>query len=146
MITVTMLMDWVRSLSDTINNQGFFPDFIKWIFAAPAQPEEREAVLEPGTILICESTLETAGIETDIPVMVVSKDRPLPASADIRTNALYVQTSLSKLAFAAQLQKKIHSIQNWEHDLDRISAERGTYQDMLNISRDILGNLITIHP
>ena len=144
MVTVPMLMDWVRSLSDTINNQSFFPDFIKWIFAAPTQPEERETVLEPGTILVCESTLEAAGIETDIPVMVISKDRSLPASADIRTNALYVQTSLSKLAFAAQLQKKINSIQNWEHDLDRISAERGTYQDMLNISRDILGNLITI--
>ena len=28
--------------------------------------------------------------------------------------------------------------------LDRISAERGSYQEMLDISRDVLGNLITI--
>lgn len=144
MTTPAMLIDWIQSLSREARCQSFSPGAIEWIEPLPPVAGEENVVFEKGAILVCEEDREIRNIREDIPIIVVCKklsEAPLP---EHRRNAIAAETNLSKQAFASALQKRIRTIDRWEHDLDRISAERGSYQEMLDISRDVLGNLVTM--
>ncbi len=142
--TSAMLVDWVQALSSGIRHQSFSSGNVEWVEPLPPHASERDIVFEEGTVFVCESDQEIQSVQETEPIIVVCQalsEAPLPTR---RRNALIAETALSKQAFASSLQKRIRAIARWEHDLDRISAERGSYQEMLDISRDVLGNLITI--
>lgn len=142
MITSAMLIDWIRALSEDIRFQTFSPGSITWVDSPSAFIDERYH--EEGTVLVFGSEYEAARLDEGVPAIVICESFSDDPSLNRRGNTLVVKTHSPTRFVITSLQRKIRDIDRWEHDLDIISAERGSYQEMLTTSRDILGNLITI--
>lgn len=144
MVTSGMLLDWIQPLSTDIINRHFEQKPIKWIVLLPPRTSEWEAILESNTVFASDDPELLQSLNPTIAAMLVCKDAAALPSRFTRENTLIVQTELSKEAFAAVMQKRIRTIESWEHNLDRVSADRGSYQLMLDLSAGIFGNLITM--
>lgn len=144
MISLGIILDWIRPLSSKVVSHRFYPEAIKWIDASPSCADEWPIVLTPGVIIVCNGADEATALNESIPVIILGHLDSDDPGTELRNNTLFVDSPYSKQAFASLLQRRILDIREWEHELDRISAERGSYQEMLDASRDILGNLITM--
>lgn len=142
MITSAMLIDWIRTLSEDIRFRTFSPGNITWVDSSSTFVDER--CPEEGTVLVLGSEYEAARLDEGVPAVVICKSFADDPSLNQRGNTLVVKTQSPIQSVITSLQRKIRDIDRWEHELDIISAERGSYQEMLAASRDILGNLITI--
>lgn len=144
MISLGMLLDWVRSLSDKVVSRRFYPEAIEWVDSLPSSADEWPAVVVSGTVVVCDAVAESAALDESVSVIVIGHLDSDELEAESRNNTLFANSHYSKQVFASLLQRRILDIRAWEHELDRISAERGSYQEMIDASRDILGNLITV--
>ena len=147
MITAGMLLDWIKPLSDATINQRFQPKTIRWAALLPSRESEWDEVLEPNAIAVSDDADHVQKLDPAVAALLVCADAAtfIALSESIaRDNLLIVQTGFSVEALTAKLQRRIRIIDTWEHDLDRISANRGSYQLMLDLSEAIFGNLITM--
>lgn len=144
MITAGMLIDWIEPLAEKKQNRRFKPKAIRWISILPPHENEWEGLFEPNVLAASNNPESVLALNPATAALLVCEDiEALPESFD-RENLLIVQTKLSLEAFVAQLQKRVCATYEWEHNLDRVSANRGTYQLMLDLSERILGNMITM--
>lgn len=147
MITAGMILDWCREISHAMSSKRFKPRTVRWLTLLPADPHEWNDILEPNIVMCSDDVRLIHQLDPSVTALLVCNDEAAFAafSENIeRENVLIVHSSLSAPTLAAKLQKHIRTISTWEHDLDRISANRGSYQLMLDLSSDILGNLVTM--
>lgn len=144
MVSLGMLLDWIRSLSDKVVSRRFYPEAIEWVDSLPSCADEWPVILTSGIVVVCDSVAEAEALDESVPAIVVCHLDSGDLETASRNNTLLVSSRYSKQTLASLLQRRILGIREWEHELDRISAEGGSYQEMIDASRDILGNLITV--
>lgn len=141
MVTVNMVVHWLRPVVREIRHGFFSQRTFDWValpgVATLADEEER-------TLLITQDARLVEGLEAEVPVILLARDISR-IDADLRRrDTLIVETELTATELLFYLQGHIRRIEAWDHELEVISADHGTYQQMLEASEAILENMITM--
>lgn len=144
MATAGMLLDWIASLSSAVENHRFTTKSVKWVALLPQREDEWGDILEPHAVIASGSMEALSKLDPSIATLLICENAESTYLETTRDNMIVAQTDLSPECFVAKLQKRIRRINEWEHNLDLVSANHCSYQVMLYLSEGILGNLITM--
>lgn len=143
MIPLPILLDRVGELSTTIAYQRLTVAAISWVDLddGTLPPPGRQVAR---AVVRAASEADDAAADARSLTFLLLDDPDAAALSRLGKNVVAVETGLSPLAFAQQLQACALELMEWERTLDRIALADGTLQDFLTASEAVIGNFINI--
>ena len=95
MISLGIILDWIRPLSSKVVSRRFYPEAIEWIDASPSCADEWPIVLTPGVIVVCNGADEATALNESIPVIILGHLDSDDPGTELRNNTLFVDSPYS---------------------------------------------------